>query len=195
MSYCDGIISKAISDFGCGTPAAKGIERVGWLINRADIDFASVAFSETSKNVLTALPLHSGKKAYTVTQKGNTPFTGSKSSAVVGTYGVTTDNNIVLALLNNDKESSDIVDSLLQGEFVFIAEYKDKGADRSSAFRVFGFYNGLLASGCEHDPYGDAYAGAVVTLTESGAPQYALYLGESYTAGKTIIDGLVAPAA
>ena len=85
MSYCDGIISKAISDFGCGTPAAKGIERVGWLINRADIDFASVAFSETSKNVLTAFPLHSGKKAYTVTQKGNTPFTGSKSSAVVGT--------------------------------------------------------------------------------------------------------------
>ena len=195
MSYCDGIISKAISDFGCGTPAAKGIERVGWLINRADIDFASVAFSETSKNVLTALPLHSGKKAYTVTQKGNTPFTGSKSSAVVGTYGVTTDNNIVLALLNNDKESSDIVDSLLQGEFVFIAEYKDKGADRASAFRVCGFYNGLLASACEHDPYGDAYAGAVVTLTESGAPQYALYLGESYTAGKTIIDGLVAPAA
>ena len=61
MSYCDGIISKAISDFGCGTPAAKGIERVGWLINRADIDFASVAFSETSKNVLTALPLRSGK--------------------------------------------------------------------------------------------------------------------------------------
>ena len=195
MSYCDGIISKAISDFGCGTPAAKGIERVGWLINRADIDFASVAFSETSKNVLTAFPLHSGKKAYTVTQKGNTPFTGSKSSAVVGTYGVTTDNNIVLALLNNDKESSDIVDSLLQGEFVFIAEYKDKGADRASAFRVIGFYNGLLASACEHDPYGDAYAGAVVTLTESGAPQYALYLGESYTAGKTIIDGLVAPAA
>ena len=195
MSYCDGIISKAISDFGCGTPAAKGIERVGWLINRADIDFASVAFSETSKNVLTALPLRSGKKAYTVTQKGNTPFTGSKSSAVVGTYGVTTDNNIVFALLNNDKESSDIVDSLLQGEFVFIAEYKDKGADRASAFRVFGFYNGLLASACEHDPYGDAYAGAVVTLTESGAPQYALYLGENYTAGKTIIDGLVAPAA
>ena len=64
--------------------------------------------------------------------------------------------------------------------------------DRASAFRVFGFYNGLLASACEHDPYGDAYAGAVVTLTESGAPQYALYVGETYTAGKTLIDGLVA---
>lgn len=192
MSYCDGIISKAISDFGCGTPAAKGIERVGWLINRADIDFASVAFSETKKNVLTALPLKSGKKAYTVTQKGNTPFTGTKSSAVVGTYGTTVDNSVTIALLNNDAETADVVDSLLQGEFVFIAEYKDKGSDRASAFRLFGFYNGLLASACEHDPYGDAYAGAVVTLTESGAPQYALYLGESYTAGKTLIDGLVA---
>lgn len=195
MSYCDGLISKAISDISCTSPAVKGFERKGIIINREDIDFAEVTFDTTKKNVLTALTLKSGKKGFVIEQKGNTPFTGTNQEANVGTYGTGVNSNVVFAILNNDQEvSEDVIDSMLNGEYVVILEYKDKGANRASAFRVFGFHNGLVLTAYNHDPYGDTYAGALVTLTETDAPMSALYLGASYSAGKTLYDSLLEAA-
>lgn len=195
MSYCDGIISKAIEDISCASPAVKGFERKGIIINREDIDFAEVEFDTTKKNVLTALPLKSGKKGYLIEQKGATPFSGTNSSANVGTYGTGINNNVAIAILNNDAEvSGEVIDSMLNGEYVVVLEMKDKGAGRNSAFRVYGFHNGLALSAYEHDPYGDTYAGGLVTLTENDAPMSALYLGASYTAGKALYDSLLVAA-
>lgn len=195
MSYCDGLISKAIEDFSCSNPAVKGFERKGIIINREDIDFSSVTFDATKKNVLTALTLKSGKHGYAIEQKGATPFSGTNSSAEVGTYGTGINNNVAIAILNNDADvANKVVDSMLNGEFVVILELKDKGTERNSAFRVYGFHNGLTLSAYEHDPYGDTYAGGLVTLTETDAPMSALYLGATYSAGKTLFDSLVASA-
>lgn len=194
MSYCDGLISKDITQ-SCDNPAVKGFERIGILINREDIDFSGLTFDTTKKNVITAIPLKSGKKGYKVVQKGATPFTGSTSSAEVGTYGTGFTNNIAIAILNNNEDiAENVVDSLANGEFVFIGELKDKGADKASAFRVYGIHNGLTLSAYEHDPYGDTYAGGLATLTETGAPKSAVYLGASYTAGKTLFDSLLGTA-
>lgn len=195
MSYCDGLIAKAIEDFSCSNPAVKGFERRGIIINREDIDFAAVTMSSTKKNVLTAMPLKTGKKGYLIEQKGATPFSGTTSSAEVGTYGTAVNNNVAIAILNNDSDVADKVgDSLLNGEFVVILELKDKGANRGSAFRVYGFHNGLALSAFEHDPYGDTAGGGLYTLTETAAPMTAVYLGESYATGKTLFDSFLEEA-
>lgn len=192
MSYCDGIISKGIAAVSCDTPPVKGFERRAIIINRADIDFSGVTFSEGAKNVITALPLKSSKKGYAIEQNGAQPYSGSTASAEIGTYRNGVNKLVQFAILNNDAElAENVEDGLLNGEFVVILEYKDKGAQNKSAFEVRGFHNGLTVTSFEKDPYGDAFAGAIVTLTESNAPMTALYLGESYTAGKAIVDGLV----
>lgn len=195
MSYCDALIAKDIKDVTCASPAVKGFERLGVIVNRADIDFASVTFGTTAKNVLTALPLKSGKKGFKIEQSGATPFTGTTSSAEVGTYRTSVNNNVTFVVLNNDAETADkVIDPALGGEFVVVLEMKDKGDSNKSAFRVYGLHNGLALSAYEHDPYGDAFAGGVITLTEQGAPMSAVYLGESYTAGKALFDSLLETA-
>lgn len=195
MSYCDGLIAKDIQGVNCDAPAVKGYERTGIIVNRSDIDFSSVTFSTTAKNALTAFPLKTGKKGFKVEQVGTTPFNGSNSSAEVGTYRTGINNNIVIAILNNDQETAEkVVDPALNGEFVVILELKDKGANNKSAFRVYGFHNGLALSAYEHDPNGDAYAGGVMTLTETDAPMSAVYLGDTYAAGKALFDSLLETA-
>lgn len=195
MSYCDGIINANIKGSSCATPAVKGYERVGWIINRKDIDFDTVEFASDKKNVISSLPLVSGAKAYQIEQSGNTPFTGSNTAIEVGTYATTVTNTIQFAILNNDQDTADkIQDSLLNGEFVVILEMKDKGAQSKSAFRVFGFYNGLTLSEHSQDAYGDTYGGSLNTLVETGAPMTALYLGETYAAAKSLLASLVAGA-
>lgn len=189
MSYCDGLIKQGLTADNCKL-AVKGFERKGILINRSDIDFAKVTFG-AQKNVITALPLKSGAKGYAIEQKGTSPFSGTKSSAEVGTYATGVNNDISFAILNNDVElAENFTDSLLNGEFVAVLEMKDKGNENASAFRVYGFHNGLALSAYEHDPYGDTYAGALVTLQEQAAPMTALYLGATYEAGKTLFDSL-----
>lgn len=196
MSYCDGLISVGIEDASCENRAIKGIERKAVLINRDDIDMSSIEYDVTNKNVVTALTLLSSKKGFPVIQKGQTPFTGSKSSGVVGTYQNSVTHNLVIAILNNDAKINDgFTDGILNGEFVAVVEFKDKGADNKSAFRVYGLDQGLTMSALEQDPYGDTYGGWLVTLTETEAPRSAVYLGNDYSTGKQLFDSLLSGGA
>lgn len=191
MSYCDGLITKGLAKAACDSQPKKGWEHEALLINREDIDWNSVAYDATKKNVITALPLKTGKKAFTVYQAGSTPFTGSTASGATGTYLNTVTKNLVVAILNNDQSiSEEFIDPALNGDFVAIVECKDKGADNASAYKVLGMHNGLKMSAFEADPYGDAFNGGILTLTETEAPIVNVYLGASYQAGKTLYDGL-----
>lgn len=195
MSTCDGIISKGLEARTC-VPAKKGYERKAVIINRSDIDWDKVVRSTTASNVITALPLLKGKKGYVVSQYGRTPFTGSTDEGVIGTYANGVTHNVVIAQLENDRDLNEkFGDGLLNGEFVLILEKKDKGTSNNSAFVLVGFDNGAVLSAYSADAYGDAAGGGVYTLTEENASNVALYLGETYSAGKTISDSLTAVAA
>lgn len=191
MSYCDGLITKGLAKAACDSQPKKGWEHEALLINREEIDWSGVAYDATKKNVITALPLKTGKKAFVVYQAGNTPFTGSTASGATGTYLNTVTKNLVVAVLNNDQSvSEEFIDPVLNGDFVAIVECKDKGPDNASAYKVIGLHNGLKMSAFEADPYGDAFNGGILTLTETEAPVANVYLGASYQAGKTLYDGL-----
>lgn len=192
MSLCNGIIKAGISKGDCASLPVKGYERVAVLINREDIDFKNVTVSEERNNVLTALGLLAGKRGYEVHQMGANPFTGSNSALEDGTYYRSVTKNLVIAVINNDRDTyGQFVDPLLNGEFVAIVERKDKGKDNASAFEVLGYHNGLTLSALAEDAYGDNYSGGLYTLTETAAPISRMYLGESYEAGKAIFDSLL----
>lgn len=191
MAICDALISASL-DAQCAVPK-RGFEKAAVIINRADIDMAGITYSTTEPNVVTALPLKSGKKGFKVTQPGKTPYTGSSLAGATGTYLNTIDKTISIVLPNNDRELyQKFVTPALNGEFVMVLEMKDKGADNKSAFVVYGLEQGLVYDSLSGDPYGDAAGGVVLTFKEEGAASAAIYLGDTYSAGQTIFDGLTA---
>lgn len=193
MSYCDGIIMQGLPKGDCKQTPAKGFESQAILINRADVDFGNVTLSETHPNVVTALGLAEGKKGFEVHQLGAQPFSGSSQSLSAGPYYNGVNKNLVVAVINNDRDvQSGFADPLLNGQFIAIVERKDKGKDNASAFEILGYHNGLRLSAYDADPYGDVYGGGLYTLTEENAPVTRMYLGETYEAGKALFDSLKA---
>lgn len=191
-SLCNSVITKGIPKADCANLPAKGYERLAILINREDIDFANVTVSPDRANVLTALGLKDGKTGYEVYQMGSTPLTGSNASLEDNNYYKSITKNLVIAVINNDRDvSGQFVDPLINGEFVAVVERKDKGKDMASAFEVIGYHNGLTLTALDEDAYGDYYGGGLYTLTETAAPVSRMYLGETYEAGQTLFNSLI----
>ena len=192
QNICNGLIAQGLPQGDCATLPVKGYERLAILINREDIDFTNVEMSVTHANVVTALGLKEGKIGYEVHQMGSAPFTGTSATLESNDYYKSVTKNLVIAVIHNDRDVyGKFVDPMLNGEFVAIVERKDKGANKSSAFEIIGFHNGLTLTALEENANGDYYGGGLYTLTETGAPLSRMYLGETYEAGKAVFDSLL----
>lgn len=173
---CERLIAKSI-DVSCDEITFKGLEPDGLIINRSDIDMAATEFDTQCPNIIKSLVLNSGKKGYDIAQLGNTPFTGTTTSMETGTYKNSWTNNVPIAVLANGPEvAAEIIDKLVNGQFVVILKNKAKGTNGKSEYQVYGFYQGLTASAGENDKYSDETEGGwLITLTESKVPKSALF--------------------
>lgn len=175
-NLCESIISKDI-DFACEDLVSKGLESDGIIINRADIDFTQTEFDETNKNIIKTLILKSGKKGYAVKQNGNTPFTGTNSSLVVGTYRNSWTHQVAIVVLANTPDvAANIIDGLANGKFVVILRNVTKGEDGKGEYQIYGYAQGLTCSAGENDKYSeDTEGGWLMTLEETSAPKSAMF--------------------
>lgn len=197
MSLCD---RSVISDIqlNCNEPIQRGLESIGYLVRRADIDFGSVTFNENNNNIIEDLPLLTGKKAVRIYQENNA-FTGTNSAVEVGTYMNSTTHNVAFVVLDKGPDvAHDIIDPLISGEeFVVILENKYKGLQKtlsgSAAFQVYGFHQGAVVSAGDSDKYSDdTLSGWAITLTESRAPKSEMYLYKtSYAVTKAALESMV----
>lgn len=198
MGQCDNLIKGAIYG-NCDDPIIKGLESVGIIVNRDDIDYAQIKFAEGKANVITALPLKVGKCGYEVKQPGNTPFNGTKSSLETGTNRNSFTHEVVVYIPDSGPDvAENIIDGLANGKFVMILEnnYKAMQSQQgAAAFQIFGFYTGLKAASAEADKYSDdTESGWTFTLKEEKTPKSALYLfAATYAATKTLFDTLKKP--
>ena len=194
---CDYAIKRDIVA-SCDDPLVPGVEQEGVIMNRKDIDFATVAFNATRKNVIETLALKEGKKAYKVIVPGSTPFTGTNTALAVGTYQNTFTNTVNMVILANDPDvCADIIDGLANGEYVVILENKAKNLQSDSAFQIYGYYQGLKAAEISSDKYSEETDGGwSVSLQETKVPKSALFLYKTdYETTKTAIDTLTSQAA
>lgn len=201
MGQCDNLINRAI-DINCSDPITRGLEANGVIINRKDVDFGATTFSAVGDNTIETLVLKGGAKGYGVYVPGATPYTGTKVSLEKGAYLNTFANDISLVVLDNGPDvSKGVIDALANGEFVIILENKHKGKANSkissSAFQIFGYYQGLRAETIENDKYSeDTKGGWTIALKETGVPKSALFLFKTdYATTKTAIETLIAPSA
>lgn len=197
MSLCDRTVVADIK-MNCNEPIQKGVESIGYLIRRADIDFGSVAFNSNNDNIIEDLPLVTGKHAVRIYQQNNA-FTGTNSSVEVGTYVNGTTHNVAFIVPDKGPDvAHEIIDPLISGEeFVIILENKYKGLKKtlagSAAFQVYGFHQGAIVSAGEADKYSDdTLSGWSITLTESRAPKSEMYFyNTSYAATKAALESMI----
>lgn len=198
---CDNAIKRDI-ELNCDDPIVPGLEQEGVIMNRSDIDFSTVAFNTTRKNVIETLAMKSGKKAYQVVVPGSTPFTGTNTALATGTYRNTFTNTVNMVILANDPDvCADIIDGLANGEYVAILENKAKSLQKEenpgdSAFQIYGYYQGLKAAEISNDKYSEETEGGwSVSLQETKVPKSALfYFKTDYDTTKTAIETLTSAA-
>ena len=171
---CESLIAKDII-IPCEDQVTKGLEGDGLIINRDDIDFTKTT---VEGNLISAIVLKTGKKAYAIRQEGSKPFTGAKTELTVGTYRNSWKNTIAIVVLANTPDvCANIIDGLANGKFVVILRNLSKGSDGKAEYQVFGFAQALKASAGENDKYSDDTEGGwLITLEEESVPKAAYLL-------------------
>jgi len=181
----------------CADPVIGGIEKIGFIINRSDIDIAATKASKVvgSKNLYASLVLLTGKKGYQCSSLSNL-----KSTKVDGTYTNKIQQVITGALLDDGDVPGSVIDSLIsaEGEFVMVVEHKFKDLSRasspgSSAFQIIGLDVPLTSKGqaVENDKASaDTDGGWSFNLATSEPKARAYWYATNYTATKALFDAL-----
>jgi hypothetical protein len=184
----------------------QGYEIEGLVMAYDDIDWTETIISDADQsNVVQAIVLKSGKKAYPIKQRVNQPFSGSTSEMNAGTLRNTFTHNVSFVLLEDSPASAGFVDVLTNGKFVVILKNTQKSTANlsgntpyhSQKYPVFGLFNGLKASAVSRDPYGDQNGGWTVTLTETDSPSAGIFLwpdGGTDAAADAAYEALKTPA-
>ena len=169
MALCDYILEHDIQSSCVGN--VKGAKPDGLLINRSDINMASVTYDADNPFIITALPLKSGKTAYDIVQSGKTPFSGTQQELTEGTYINTYTNTVQFVILNQGTTTADQVFALMNGEFVVILQ------NNNGTYQVYGLEGGLRASAMVRELYNDdTLSGWLVTMTEENATKGNLFI-------------------
>ena len=196
-SVCEFLLARDIAA-SCSDPVVPGFEQEGIIMNRDEIDFGAITFDTTRSNVISQIAMLAGKRAYKVRVLGNTPFTGTTTSFVSGTYQNTFTNTVQFVVLDNGPDVCEsVIDALANGRFVMILENTFKGLNKESnkgdaAFQIYGYTQGLAASAIENDKYSeDTNGGWLVTLQETKASKSGMFLYKSdYATTKKMFDTL-----
>lgn len=196
-SVCEFLLARDIAA-SCSDPVVPGFEQEGIIMNRDEIDFGAITFDTTRSNVISQIAMLAGKRAYKVRVLGNTPFTGTTTSFVSGTYQNTFTNTVQFVVLDNGPDVCEsVIDALANGRFVMILENTFKGLNKESnkgdaAFQIYGYTQGLAASAIENDKYSeDTNGGWLVTLQETKASKSGMFLFKTdYATTKAMFESL-----
>ena len=178
----------------CEVKPVKGIKSHGIIMNYDDIDSGSISRDASNPNIVTALILKSGKKAYKMYVPGKSPYTGTKKNMSAGTYRNRFNKDVSIVILDNGPDvSHNIIDQLANGTFVIVLENKFPGKDGKNTFEIYGLEAGLTATALDDDKYSDDTEGGwLATLQEENAPTSGIFLfNESLNATRTALESLV----
>jgi hypothetical protein len=196
-NLCEELISSDIKP-SCDNPIVNGVEPIGVIINRSDIDFPNVVYNATRKTVIESLPLKVGKKGYAISIPSNTPFAGTDTNLTEGTNSNKFTSNVGFVILNNDPDVTEkIIAGLANGTYVVVIQNKYNNKDKAttpsdSVHEVYGMDKGLRASALGNDKYSaDTDGGWSVVLTEKEHPTPAYWLYDTdYATTATAFEAL-----
>lgn len=202
INKCDFLIAADIAA-DCTNPSVAGVRNTGYIYNYDDIDWDKVSRDAQNPNIIHNLPLVTGKKGYRIYIPGNTPFTGTNTAFVAGTFSNKYTKHIAFVVLDNGAEvCHDIIDQLKNGQFVIVFENKFKGHNGDNAFEIYGFEQGLAQTAGTNDKYSeDTDGGWSIEMEETNAPTAGIFLvanvsgdGSPMTATRALLEGTLTAA-
>ena len=189
---CTNLLSQSLAT-SCTEPRIKGYEPIGIIINRADIDWATVTTDGTNPRIVTTLPLLATKKAAVIynSKKNPLPFDGTQT-----TYNRDADayDKVVQYYFEGiGGAAGKSVEALKDGDYVVILERKSK-YDVGS-FQLFGYQKGLSAGNEGGAMVQDEATGYwLITMTTQEPWAEIEFNAGTYALSKTAFDALVTGA-
>lgn len=192
-NLCEKLITDCIVG-SCDNPVYTGIDSIGWIFNRSEIDLTATEASgnkdASNANIYKSIVMKTytddnetlSYTGFAVQQLGKTPFTGTQVEMTEGTSSNKFTNTISFVVPDNSPAASLVLDSLANGKFVFVLNNDYVGSDGRGKFQIFGLKKGCTASAIVCEKYSeDTEGGWQVTLTEENVPQSALFLEHKTT--------------
>lgn len=186
---CEFLIAQDIAA-SCANVIRPGVEPVGYIINKADID----SYEKTG-NIVDLIVLKTGKRAYQIQQLGRQPFNGTSVELQEGDF-FNAFNKVVsfIVLDNSPVVSKDVIEPLANGEFVVIIENKYRDDSAKNAFEVIGLETGAKATSIAQNKY-ENLSGWTVELTESETPVANVFFwDDTYESSREKLENLLTPA-
>lgn len=139
---CTNLLAQSLAT-PCNEPRIKGYEAIGIIVNRADIDWATVTSDAANPRMIDNIPLKATKKAAFIynSKKNPLPFDGTQT-----TYNRDADayDKVVQFYFEGiGGIASKAVEALKDGDYVVILERKSKY--NNGSFQLFGYQKGLSA--------------------------------------------------
>lgn len=188
---CLGKIAANI-DQDCDNPRVSGYENIALIINRDDIDWASITVDSSNPRIVKTLALNSGTgiKPYVIynPRVNPAPFNGTQTE-------FSADNNNYAKTLQFYFEgigggaSMDVVEPLKSGSYLVILQRKDHRGDGS--FQILGYQSGLVASAQVQDEETGYW---LMTMNSNEPSAEIAFFNTDYATTKTAFDTLLALA-
>ena len=189
---CTNLLSQTLAT-SCTEPRIKGYEPVGIIINRADVDWATIPINATNPRIIEGLPLLATKKAAVIynSKKNPLPFDGTQT-----TYNRDADayDKVVQFYFEGiGGAASKAVESLKDGDYVVLLERKSKY--NTGSFQLFGYQKGLSAGNEGGAMVQDEATGYWLITMATQEPWAEVELKDvGYTETKSVFDALVTGA-
>lgn len=186
MSVCEYLIGKDIAA-NCSNLIRPGVEQLGYIINKGDIESFTV-----TEGVVESIVLKTGKNAHLIQQVGQQPFNGTSTEMQEGDFVNSFIRVVAFVVLDNSPAvARDIIEPLANGEFVVIIENKYKDDTTKNAFEIIGLETGARASAISQNKYENQSAWSVeLTESESSVAQRFVWKN-NYTETKAMLDALL----
>ena len=189
---CTNLLAQSLAT-ACTEPRIKGYEAIGLIINRADIDWATISVDALNPRIVDNMPLLATKKAAVIynSKKNPLPFDGTQT-----TYNRDADayDKVVQFYFEGiGGAAGKSVESLKDGRHIAILERASKYD--TGSFQIFGYQKGLSAGNEGGAMVQDEATGYWLITMTTQEPFAEVELNEGdYATTKAGFDTLVAGA-
>lgn len=176
---CDFLLAQDIAP-DCENPQVGGMENLAILINRADVDFATLVKDPTNAAIVKTLAIKVGKQGYSVLQTGATPFSGTQTAFTAGTYRNKFTKDLQFLIPDHSPDiCKNVVDNLANGVFVAVVQNKYKGADGKAKYEIYGLEGGLRMTEAPRDANSADTDGGWLVKMQEVAPSSGIFLWDT----------------
>jgi hypothetical protein len=142
-----GLCGKLSADIlvPCATPLVAGVNDKLRIINQDDL--LAVTRDVTNPQIITAIQMVSGKKAFTV--EGKNSSNDVKSGLVKKRYSEAFNHEILFRVFNNNAAIKKELAAMAKGKFIAVVENNFSGTSGDAKYEIFGLDVGLEVSAIE----------------------------------------------